>query len=257
MAFQFGASSSSSPSSSPPIRSCNHDVFLSFRGEDVRRYFISHLYKALVERGINTYIDYNLERGEEISSELFKAIEGSRISIIIFSKNYAESKWCLDELLKILDCEETKKQIVLPIFFQVEPWEVEHQKGNFGKSFDKLGDELKDHAKMVKWKKALVKVAGFSGLQLANFRDESEFIEKIVQEISSKLPNRTMLECIEKIVQEVSSKLPNRTMLACRKLSGWIGVPWRRIVQEGLESRGVSWRRLFFFLEGALALYRL
>ncbi|XP_042963262.1 disease resistance protein RLM3-like [Carya illinoinensis] len=169
------------------------------------------------------------------------------ISIIILSKNYAESKWCLNELLKILDCEETKKQIVLPIFFQVESWEVEHQKRNFGKSFDKLGDKLKDHAKMVKWKKALVKVAGFSGLQLANFRDESECIEKIVQEVSSKLPNRTMLECIEKIVQEVSSKLPNRTMLACRKFSGWIGVPWRRIVQEGLESRGVSWRRFFFF----------
>ena len=169
MAFQL-ASSSSSPSSSPPTRSSNPDVFLSFRGEDVGGNFISHLYKALDEREINTYIDNNFERGEEISSANFKVIEGSTISIIVLSKNYAESKWCLDELLKILDCEESKKQIVLPIFFQVEPWEVEHQKGNFGKSFDKLGDELKDHAKMVKWKEALVKVAGFSGLQLANFR---------------------------------------------------------------------------------------
>ncbi|KAG7945080.1 hypothetical protein I3843_15G134600 [Carya illinoinensis] len=229
MACQVGASSSSSPSSSPPIRSCNHEVFLSFRDEDVGGNFISHLHKALVERGINTDIDNNLERGEEISPAIFKVIEGSTISIIVFSKNYAESRRCLDEVLKILDCKETKKQIVLPIFFQVEPWEVRHQKGIFGKSFDKLGDELKDNTKMVKWKEALVKVAGLAGFPFpsANFRDESEFIEKIVQ--------------------EVSSKLPNRTMLACRKLSGWIGVPWRRILQEGLESRGVSWRRLLFF----------
>ncbi|KAG6627860.1 hypothetical protein CIPAW_15G158800 [Carya illinoinensis] len=112
MAFQLGASSSSSPSSSPPIHSCNHDVFLSFRGEDVGGNFISHLYKALVERGINTYIDNNLERGEEISPAIFKVIEGSKISIIALSKNYAESRRCLEEVLKILDYKETKRQIV-------------------------------------------------------------------------------------------------------------------------------------------------
>ncbi|KAF5451959.1 hypothetical protein F2P56_027009 [Juglans regia] len=193
MAFQSGASSSSSPSSSPPIRSCNHNVFLSFRGEDVRSNFISHLYKALVQRGINTYIDNNLERGEEISSALFKAIEKSMISIIVLSKNYAESKWCLDELLKILDCKEAKKQIILPIFFQVDPSEVRHQNGIFGKSFDKLGDKLKDNAKLLKWKEALEKVAHISGFSSAKFENESECIEKIVQEVSSKLPNRTCL----------------------------------------------------------------
>ncbi|XP_035546905.1 disease resistance protein RUN1-like isoform X2 [Juglans regia] len=193
MAFQSGASSSSSPTSSPPIRSCNHDVFLSFRGEDVRGNFISHLYKVLVQRGINTYIDNNLERGEEISPVLFKAIEESMISIIVLSKNYAESRWCLDELLKILDCKETKKQIVLPIFFQVDPSEVRHQNGIFGKSFDKLGDKFKDNVKMLKWKEALEKVSHISGFSSAKFGNESECIEKIVQEVSSKLPNRTCL----------------------------------------------------------------
>ncbi|KAG2668208.1 hypothetical protein I3760_15G149500 [Carya illinoinensis] len=125
MAFQSRASSSYSSSSSPSIRPWNHDVFLSFRGEDVRHNFISHLYHALDQRGINTYIDNNLERGEEISA-LSKAIEGSMISIIVLSRNYAESRWCLDELLKILDCKETMKKIVLPIFYDVDPSEVRH-----------------------------------------------------------------------------------------------------------------------------------
>ncbi|KAG6670768.1 hypothetical protein I3843_Q038500 [Carya illinoinensis] len=172
MASQFGASSSSSPSSFPSIRVRNHDVFLSFRGEDVRDNFISHLHKALVEKEIHTYIDYDLKKGEEISPALFKAIEESMISIVIFSENYAGSRWCLDELLKILDCNETIKQIVIPIFFKVDPSEVRHQKENFGKSFDKLGDKLKDDAKMVNWKKALEKVADLAGFPFpsANFR---------------------------------------------------------------------------------------
>ncbi|XP_035547052.1 disease resistance protein RUN1-like isoform X2 [Juglans regia] len=193
MAFQSGASSSSSSSSSPSIRPWSHHVFLSFRGEDVRHNFISHLNHALDQRGINTYIDNNLERGEEISPALFKAIEWSMISIIVFSKNYAESRWCLDELLKILDCKETMNQIVLPIFYHVDPSEVRHQKGIFGESFDKLGDKLKDNAKMQKWKVALQRVADLSGFPLAKFRDESTFIQEIIQWVDIRIVNQTPL----------------------------------------------------------------
>ncbi|XP_042962755.1 disease resistance protein RUN1-like [Carya illinoinensis] len=128
MAFQLGSSSSLSISSSS-IRRSTHDVFLSFRGADVRQSFISHLYGALHKRGINTYIDNNLKRGEEILSELLKAIDGSMISIIVLFKNYSDSKWCLDELLKILECKKMVKQIVLPIFYDVDPLDVQHQKG--------------------------------------------------------------------------------------------------------------------------------
>ena len=69
----------------------NFDVFLSFRGEDTRLGFIGHLYNALRQRGINTFIDDNLKKGEEISIGLLKIIESSMISIIVFSENYASS----------------------------------------------------------------------------------------------------------------------------------------------------------------------
>ncbi|XP_042962563.1 disease resistance protein RLM3-like [Carya illinoinensis] len=98
-----------------------YDVFLSFRGEDVRQNFISHLYDALRKKGINTYIDEHLERGKKISPALLKAIEESRISIIVLSKNNASSTWCLEELMKILECREMKQQIVLPVFYKVHP----------------------------------------------------------------------------------------------------------------------------------------
>ncbi|KAL6270239.1 hypothetical protein ACE6H2_027150 [Prunus campanulata] len=83
-----GASSSSS--SSPQSWTC--DVFLSFRGEDTRYNFTDHLHSSLDRKGINTFIDNDkLEGGIYISLALLKAIQGSMISLIIFSENYASS----------------------------------------------------------------------------------------------------------------------------------------------------------------------
>ncbi|XP_044475742.1 disease resistance protein RPV1-like [Mangifera indica] len=58
--------------SSSPVK---YDVFLSFRGEDTRYGFTSHLNAALCRRKIETFIDYELKRGDEISPSLLKAIE--------------------------------------------------------------------------------------------------------------------------------------------------------------------------------------
>ena len=74
-----GASSSSS------TPRWDYDVFLSFQGEDTRNNFISHLYKALCDQGFDTFIDNDLQKGEEISMDLLKVIELSMISIIVYS----------------------------------------------------------------------------------------------------------------------------------------------------------------------------
>ena len=41
-----------------------YDVFLNFRGEDTRSGFTSHLHAALEQKGIITYIDDKLVRGD-------------------------------------------------------------------------------------------------------------------------------------------------------------------------------------------------
>ena len=46
----------------------------------------------------------DLKRGEQIKEELYRGIEESKISIIVFSKKYTDSSWCLDELVKIMEC---------------------------------------------------------------------------------------------------------------------------------------------------------
>ena len=119
------------------------------------------MYNVLCQRGINTFIDDNLQRGEEISVGLLKVIESSRISIIVFSKNYASSKWCLDELAKIVECKK-KDQLVLPVFYNIDPSEVRNQKGKFGEALSKHEEKLKDY-KVQNWREALFEVANISG----------------------------------------------------------------------------------------------
>ena len=143
------------------------DVFLSFKGEDTRYGFISHLYTALCERGIHTFIDNNLTRGEEISVELLKTIENSTASIIVFSENYAFSTWCLEELAKIVECRKNK-QSVRPIFYKVDPSDVRNQKGKFGKALTMHEEKINDKNKIQRWRKALREAANLSGWDSKN-----------------------------------------------------------------------------------------
>ncbi|PON39222.1 TIR domain containing protein, partial [Trema orientale] len=149
--------------------SCKYDVFLSFRGEDTRRNFTSHLYTALCREKILAYIDDNLERGEEISSTLLTTIEESKLSIVVFSKNYASSRWCLDELVRIMECKKEKEHIVLPVFYGVDPSDVRNQKGSYADAFIKHEERYKDTINKVQiWRNAVTAAANLSGFDSQN-----------------------------------------------------------------------------------------
>lgn len=118
-----------------------YEVFLSFRGEDTRASFTSHLHASLLNAGITVFRDDDsLRRGDHISTALLQAIEESQISIVVFSRNYADSRSCMEELKKIMECRSTIGQVVLPVFYDVDPSEVRRQKGEFGKAFQNLLD---------------------------------------------------------------------------------------------------------------------
>ncbi|KAL2330861.1 hypothetical protein Fmac_018442 [Flemingia macrophylla] len=163
-----------------------YDVFVSFRGEDTRKTFVSHLYAALSNAGINTFIDYRLEKGAEIGAELVRAIQGSQMSIIIFSLDYASSRWCLDELVKVTECCTTYGQLVVPIFYDVDPSHVRRQKGGFGERFEALLQTCLlqgTHPQCERWRDALTMVANFAGWDSRNCRSDGELVEQIVDGI--------------------------------------------------------------------------
>ncbi|KAK4259596.1 hypothetical protein QN277_005912 [Acacia crassicarpa] len=167
-----------------------YDIFLSFRGEDTRHSFTMPLYDALQRRGIYAFIDEkDLGKGEEISPTLIEAIEKSRISIIVFSRNYATSTWCLEELAHIIWCKMHKNHVVMPIFYKVEPLDVQYQRNSFEEAMTTLEDRFRDDLeKVCKWKYALFEASRSSSAWFFDNGNEEKFIERIVEDAYAMLP---------------------------------------------------------------------
>ncbi|KAG7949408.1 hypothetical protein I3843_13G061400, partial [Carya illinoinensis] len=148
-------------SSRPCSNHWDHDVFLSFRGEDTRKNFTDHLHSALIRAGICTFRDdLELGSGEIISKELINAIRGSRISLVVFSKGYASSRWCLDELVEIVRCTKTSGHTLIPIFYHVKPSTIRKQEGTFAEAFTRHEEQFYEEMERVQsWRAALTEAA--------------------------------------------------------------------------------------------------
>ncbi|XP_050135398.1 disease resistance protein RPV1-like [Malus sylvestris] len=190
-----------------------YEVFVSFRGEDTRTGFTDHLFKALRDAGINTFKDYELRKGENIQREIDREIEGSRIAVVVFSKSYAESRWCLRELSKIMRCREDQEgKVVYPIFYEVDPSEVRKQSGSFGEAFQKH-ERDEDPNEVEQWRKDLKASADLVGRNLETTADrrEGEFIQKVVGDINGLLKTSDLKEAKHSVgiafrVEEFSTK---------------------------------------------------
>ncbi|CAL5340867.1 unnamed protein product [Camellia sinensis] len=175
------ASSSDSP--------CSYHVFLSFRGEDTRKTFTDHLYTALNHSGFRTFRDDDeIERGENMKFELQKAIQESRMSIVVFSKNYASSSWCLDELVMILKRRRTTEHVVLPVFYHVDPSHVRKQMESFEEAFTRheerfhtegAGKKDEQKGKIQEWRAALREAADLAGMDLQNQADGLDDVDQL------------------------------------------------------------------------------
>ncbi|XP_016650309.1 PREDICTED: TMV resistance protein N-like isoform X2 [Prunus mume] len=180
------ASYSSSSSLYSPSRNpiWTYDVFLNFRGQDTRKNFVDHLHTALDQKGIFAFRDVESNWGQSIPIKILEAIEESRCAVVIFSRNYADSTWCLDELSKIVECKKGRSGLmVLPVFYDVDPSDVRRQQGSFKRAFDRHEDRFGDPERVQRWRAALTEVANLSGW---NLRDgcEPEVIQHIVERIA-------------------------------------------------------------------------
>ncbi|KAB2614689.1 protein suppressor of npr1-1 [Pyrus ussuriensis x Pyrus communis] len=207
-----------------------YDVFISFRGEDTRFNITSHLHAALVQRKIETYIDCNLQRGEEIEPALLEAIEKSTLSVIIFSQDYASSTWCLKELVHVLKCKEKSGQIVIPIFYDINPSDVRRQRGSYARAFAQLEKRFNDSIDEVqKWRDALTTAANLSGFPYSEklrTETEADLIKKVVDHIWTRLKcesscNLEGLVGIESRIEQIESLLGIHSQDACITVGIW------------------------------------
>ncbi|XP_058729210.1 disease resistance protein RUN1-like isoform X2 [Vicia villosa] len=177
-----------------PDQQKRYDVFLSFRGNDSRVKFISHLHSSLQNAGIHVFKDDDeIQRGDQISTSLLRGIGRSRISIVVLSENYANSRWCMVELEKIMEIGKSKGLVVVPVFYEVDPSDVRHQEGQFGKGFDDLISTISlDESTKSNWRRELFDICGIAGFVLLDSRNESADVKNIVRHVTHLL-DRTQL----------------------------------------------------------------
>ncbi|PNX84848.1 disease resistance protein (TIR-NBS-LRR class), partial [Trifolium pratense] len=202
-----------------------YDVFLSFRGEDTRYGFTGNLKKALVDKGVRTFMDdVELQKGDEITPSLLKAIENSKIAIVVLSKNYAASSFCLQELSKILDSMKVQGRFVLPVFYKVDPSDLRKLEKTYGEAM--AIHMANSNPNIDKWKASLHKVANFSGFHYKKGDVyEYEFIGTIVEEVLRKiklvaLPVGDYLVGLESQKEHVTSLLNEVNMVGIHGIGG-------------------------------------
>ncbi|GKB67448.1 Toll/interleukin-1 receptor domain-containing protein [Tanacetum coccineum] len=76
--------------------------------------------------------------------------------------NYASSSWCLEELVKIMECRKGFGHTAYPVFYDVEPTEVRKQSGSVGDAFAKH----KENEAARKWREALKEASDLAGWEL-------------------------------------------------------------------------------------------
>jgi len=149
-----------------------YDVLINFNGEDIHRKFVSHLDSGLSAAGLTTFLHHqNSVNDMDIQKPI---LDLCRIVIVVFTKTYSQSAWCLHQLHQIIKWHETYCRHVLPVYYEIQPSDVRLQKGDFGEAFkataqQTFSEQQLEHG-MSRWSHALTKAANFFGWDESNYR---------------------------------------------------------------------------------------
>ncbi|KFK41714.1 hypothetical protein AALP_AA2G163900 [Arabis alpina] len=190
---------------SPSSKSPKYEVFLSFRRQDTRRTFVSHLYRALDQEGIRTYRDENQQTGDgRISPEVAQAINESKIAVVVMSANYASSSWCLDILATIME----SSMVTKAVFYEVDPDDWRRRTDDF-RRHEERGN---------RWRNALERLESTNPrFSSRDWEDDSKMLDDLIRSIS-----------YENVDHRVMSLIPTELMTDIRAGS-------RADIQTGLK----------------------
>ena len=142
------------------------EVFINHRGPDVKQTLALQLYNSLTDLGVNAFLDLEeKELGDSFPSTIENAILSASAHIAIFSEGYAESPWCLAELVLMLQ----SSAKIIPLFYGVEPSALRYiEKGKYGKAFAKYEEKGRYMEKLKDWKEALQTVSYITGYEISS-----------------------------------------------------------------------------------------
>ncbi|KAH9288755.1 hypothetical protein KI387_032872 [Taxus chinensis] len=166
-----------------------YDAFISHRGPDVKETLASELFNSLQDSGYRAFLDSEeIQGGDSIPTTLHNAICSSLVQIAIFSPGYSHSKWCLDELVLMLQQSEA---LFIPVFYGVPPWHLRHiEKGSYAAAFSEYETKGRYLDKLGAWKKALNSASDVAGYELSKHKQNlcKKIVSAVVKEIEKRKP---------------------------------------------------------------------
>ncbi|GLJ33559.1 hypothetical protein SUGI_0674830 [Cryptomeria japonica] len=194
------------------------DVCINHRGSDVENSLSTQLYNSLKALGIKTFLDSEeKELGDSFPSTINTAISSASVHVAIFSRTYAQSPWCLAELALM----SKSKGKIIPVFYQVEPWELRYiEKGVYNAAFLEYVEKGRYLDKIQEWKEILQQVSYTAGYEFKtpdDFKDIVAAVEKEVQRTKRlhvakypvglhKLVKDFERRCLDDLVQDFESQ---------------------------------------------------
>ncbi|KAH7428294.1 hypothetical protein KP509_10G085500 [Ceratopteris richardii] len=150
-----------------------YNVFICYVGEDTKRNMLSVLRGRLHSMGVTCFDNYEMNHEPEINPHIDEAIKKSKVYVIFLSKNFASSKRCLEEarLIMNMQCSSSTSsttRTVIPIFYDVQPYEVRHQPEN--SEYHKCREIGSTVQEGESWSKSLCELSKIKGFE---FRSEN------------------------------------------------------------------------------------
>ncbi|GLJ45673.1 hypothetical protein SUGI_0961330 [Cryptomeria japonica] len=177
------------------------DVFINHRGPDVKQTLALKLHKSLTDLGLKAFLDSEeTQLGEIFPCTIHDAICSSSVHIAIFSKSYADSEWCLDELDLML---QTKC------------------------SFAKHEEKGRYLSKLKQWKESLRTASFFSGYELNEHNHDVEKLCKMVVSAVLKEVRKTHLLEVSKSpvgLNELVEDFERRCFLNAKESGNILGI---------------------------------
>lgn len=171
-----------------------HEVFISHRGIDMKRQFANHLYYSLQDRGIEAFLDMDeLPEGHDVRPFMLEVARRAIIQVPIFTTIYAESRWCLDELVEMMESTRRSHATMFPVFFDVKPEDLRIKNGGpFAKAIEAHRDDSKHNEDTIKrWEDALQEASWLEGFRLESYdKREGELLRHLVRKIEQEMQDR-------------------------------------------------------------------
>jgi len=213
-----------------PVSSIYH-VFINHTGSEVKRTLASLIYHRLTfAHGLHVFLDKEeIHAGDTFPPVIQAAIQSASVHTCIFSKEYAESSWCLEELYQILRSHHDRHTKIIPVFYDVEPSDLRDiERGPYAKAFEEHRRLSKD---IDKWKTALSETSLISGLVFkTNQSDHGDLLESIVKLVMTEVFKWAPLEVttypvgLEQELEDLQNAIIKRIELNDTGIVGILGV---------------------------------